>query len=296
MRRRRILIVEGSATQRTILSDMVSREGHQPLEATTGAEATQVLRGQEVDAVLVSWELPDVPGPALCHRWNDSGEFPMVPFLIMTSYTGSEPVRDCLDAGATDYIGKPPNQLELFARLRLALRMRDMGLQLQESSVRDALTGLYNRRHMQTELQRHIETAKRYAEVFSVAMIDIDFFKKINDTFGHSMGDIILKQMADYFLGRLRKTDIVARFGGEEFLIILHGTLLQQAAQALDSVRKGLADQPFGTEETVVPVTFSAGVAQWEKGLTDVDSIVRKADEALYASKQGGRNRVTAAS
>jgi len=156
MKRRRILVVEQSATQRAILRDMVTREDYEVAEATTGAEATARLREHDIDAALVGWELPDVAGPALCHRWNNSGEFSLVPLLIMTSYSGAEPVRDCLDAGALDFVSKPPNQLELFARLRLALRLRDLGVQLQEASVRDPLTGLYNRRHMKIELDRHV--------------------------------------------------------------------------------------------------------------------------------------------
>ncbi len=293
MKRQAILIVEESATQRAILRDMVTREGYDPVEATSGADAEATLRAREIDAVLVGWELPDVAGPALCYRWSHSEELGLVPLLIMTSYSGSEAVRDCLDAGALDFISKPPNQLELFARLRLALRLRDLGVTLHESSVRDALTGLYNRRHLQAELERHIEAARRYGEAFSVAMTDIDLFKKINDAHGHVMGDLVLRQLADYFVGRLRKTDIVGRFGGEEFIVILHGTLLANAVTAMESLRQGLAQRPFGTEEVVVNVTFSAGVAQWEPQIQGTDALVRKADEALYASKQQGRNRVT---
>jgi two-component system, cell cycle response regulator len=296
MKRHAILIVEESATQRTILKDMVSREGYEAVEATSGAEATELLRSREIDAVLVGWELPDVAGPALCHRWNNAGELALVPLLIMTSYSGAEHVRDCLDAGALDFISKPPNQLELFARLRLALRLRDLGIQLRESSLRDALTGLYNRRHVQAELARHFEAARRYGEVFAVGMTDIDFFKKINDTHGHTMGDTVLRQLADYFAGRMRKTDIVGRFGGEEFIVILHGTSLANGMTAMEGLRKGLADKRFGSDEVVVNVTFSAGVAEWTPETADIDALVRKADEGLYASKQGGRNRVTAVS
>jgi diguanylate cyclase (GGDEF)-like protein len=295
MKRRRILIVEESATQRAMLKDMVTREGYEAVDATSGADATEKLRGQEIDVAIVGWELPDVPGPALCRRWNDSGEFPLVPYLIMTSYSGAEPVRDCLDAGATDFISKPPNQLELFARLRMAIRLRDLGLQLRESSIRDALTGLYNRRQLEVEMRRHCAAALRYGEAFSVAMTDIDFFKRINDTHGHAMGDVILRQMAEYFVGRLRTTDIVGRFGGEEFIIILHATPLPQAVVALESLRKGMAECRFGSEEIVVNVTFSAGVAAWSTEIVDDADLVKKADAGLYASKDHGRNRVTAA-
>ena len=296
MRRQAILIVEQSPTQRAILRDMVQREGYAVLEATTGAEGTEALRSTQVDAVLVGWELPDVAGPALCYRWSHSEELALIPLLIMTSYSGSESVRDCLDAGALDFISKPPNQLELFARLRLALRLRDLGLRLHESSVRDALTGLYNRRHIQEELDRHLSAARRYGEVFSVAMTDVDLFKNTNDRYGHTMGDVVLRQLAEYFDRRLRKTDIVGRFGGEEFIVILHGTALGEAVMAMDSLRRGLATYRFGSETVAVPVSFSAGVAQWTPDITTIDALVCKADAALYASKQAGRNRVTATS
>ena len=285
--------MEESVTQRSMLKDMVTREGYEVVESSTGDDATEKLRTEGIDAVLVNWELVDITGPELVRRWQESGEFNFVPFLIVTSYVDAEHVRVSLDAGATDFIRKPPDQIELFARLRLALRIRDMGIQLHENAIRDALTGLYNRRYVQTELERHCEAAKRYGEAFSVAMIDIDLFKSINDSLGHAMGDTILQQTAEYFSGRLRKTDIVARFGGEEFLIVLHATSLPQAGIALESLRKGMADRRFGSDDVVVNVTFSAGVASWSAELTDAQGIIKKADDCLYASKHAGRNRVT---
>lgn len=294
MEQRKILIVEESTTQRAMLRDMVVREGYEVVECVSGVEATERMRQKDIDAVLVNWELVDTTGPELYHQWQATGEFDLVPLLIITSYADANHLRDSLDAGATDFIRKPPDQIELFARLRLALRMREFGVRLHESSVRDALTGLYNRRHIATELDRHCEAARRYGEMFSVAMIDIDFFKKVNDTYGHPMGDVILKQLAEYFLGRLRKTDIIGRIGGEEFLIILHGTPLPQAASALEAVRRGMAERRFGTDETVVNVTFSTGVSTWSEKRSDAHAILEKADECLYSSKQAGRNRVMA--
>lgn len=294
MRLSRILIVEESITQRAMLRDMVVREGYEAVESTSGAEATERMRQKDIDAVLVGWELVDTTGPELCGQWHASGEYNLVPLVIVTSYDDASHLRESLDAGATDFIRKPPDQVELFARLRLALRVREFGLQLQESSIRDALTGLYNRRHVRTELERHCEQARRYGEAFSVAMIDIDYFKKVNDTYGHCVGDTVLRQLAQYFQSRMRKTDIVARYGGEEFLLVLHGTPLSQAEHAVEGVRRGMADIRFGAEETAVNVTISAGVTAWSAARADADALVAKADECLYASKQAGRNRVTA--
>jgi two-component system chemotaxis response regulator CheY len=293
MNRGRILIVEKSVTQRAMLKDMVAQEGYEVVETATGADATEKLRTERIDAVLVNWELEDATGPELCRRWHESREFDLIPFLIITSYENAEHVRESLDAGATDFIHKPPNQVELFARLRLALRVRDLNMQLLENSIRDALTGLYNRRQIQTELDRHCEAARRYGEVFSVAMIDIDWFKTINDLHGHAMGDTILRQFSEYLCNRMRKSDIVGRFGGEEFLIVLHATPLQQAGLALESLRKGMANRRFGTDDSAVNVTFSAGVASWSPALGNTQDLIKKSDDGLYASKKAGRNRVT---
>jgi diguanylate cyclase (GGDEF)-like protein len=276
-----------------MLKDMVAQEGYEAVETATGADATEKLRTEYIDAVLVNWELEDTTGPELCRRWHESGEFDLILFLIITSYENAERVRESLDAGATDFIRKPPNQVELFARLRLALRIRDLNMQLLENSIRDALTGLYNRRQIQTELDRHCEAAGRYGEVFSVAMIDIDLFKTINDSHGHAMGDTILRQISEYFSDRMRKSDIVGRFGGEEFLIVLHATPLQKAGLALESLRKGMADRRFGTDDSVVNVTFSAGVASWSPAFGNAQDLIKKSDDGLYASKKAGRNRVT---
>ncbi len=164
--------------------------------------------------------------------------------------------------------------------------------QTRYMSVTDPLTGLYNRRHFEECLEREFLRAKRYKSDLSFAIIDIDFFKRVNDTYGHSAGDYVLKEVAYYILQTFRKTDMVFRYGGEEFAVIITETPLEKAVIPLERLRKTIEDYVFRYNGNQIDVTISIGVCEADDNTDTVHKLFENADKALYNAKENGRNRV----
>lgn len=158
-------------------------------------------------------------------------------------------------------------------------------------SLTDALTGLYNRRHLDTMLEREFLRAKRYGSDLSVAIIDIDFFKKVNDTHGHICGDYILKEVAYLILENFRKTDIIFRYGGEEFVALLTETTLEKAKIPLERLRKSVEEYPFNFKGTDIKITISGGATEI-RDVENASEFLDNADKALYMAKENGRNQI----
>ena len=164
--------------------------------------------------------------------------------------------------------------------------------QTRHMSLTDSLTGLYNRRHFTDCLEREFLRAKRYKSDLSLAVIDIDFFKKINDTCGHSAGDYILKEIAYLILENFRKTDMVFRYGGEEFVVIMTETALERAIIPLERLRKSIEEYPFYYDGKNLKITISIGVSEVTEEAVDAQKLFENADKALYKAKENGRNKV----
>lgn len=163
-------------------------------------------------------------------------------------------------------------------------------------SVTDALTGLYNRRHFDNMIEREFLRAQRYSNELSLALIDVDFFKKVNDTYGHLCGDYILKEVAYLTLQTFRKTDMVFRYGGEEILILLTETPLEKAIIPLERLRKAIENYPFNYDNNDIKVTVSIGVESLNENIYNVAELIQGADKALYHAKENGRNQVVTSS
>lgn len=159
-------------------------------------------------------------------------------------------------------------------------------------SVTDPLTGLYNRRHFEDTIEREFLRASRYNNHLSFAIIDVDFFKKVNDTYGHSTGDYVLKEVAYLILQNLRKTDMVFRYGGEEFTVIITETPKEKAIIPLERLRKAVEDYPFSYNSQNINVTISIGISEVCKNITTVHQLFDDADKALYKAKENGRNQI----
>ncbi len=164
--------------------------------------------------------------------------------------------------------------------------------QTRYMSVTDPLTGLYNRRHFEECLEREFLRAKRYKSDLSFAIIDIDFFKNVNDTYGHSAGDYVLKEVAYYILQTFRKTDMVFRYGGEEFAVIITETPLEKAVIPLERLRKTIEDYVFRYNGNQIDVTISIGVCETDDNTDTVHKLFENADKALYKAKENGRNQI----
>jgi len=294
-RQKSVLLVEDSTTQRTILKHMLNKRGYDVIEARNGTEAEERL-GDGPDAVLLCWELPDADGPELLQRWGEHSDHKWIPILMVTSHKEPERIYKALSCGATDFVQKPPNEVELSARLSSAMRIKELQDELRRLASRDPLTGLYNRRIFMERLKEEFARSMRYHTEFSVAIVDIDHFKRINDNHGHDIGDVILKQFAAHLVAVMRDSDTVARYGGEEFALLMPETSLPNACIGAERARSGAAMKDWGTADHPLKVTFSTGVSSVavSKPATPED-LMKSADIALYEAKEGGRNRVVAA-
>lgn len=244
--------------------------------------------------VLLDWELPDGSGIELISEIFSSSPVGWLPIIMVTGHTEPENLKLAIEAGATDYITKPAKEIELLARIFSALRMKSLHDQLRETAIRDVMTGLYNRRYMEERIEQEFQRCKRHKHNLSLAMIDIDFFKKVNDTYGHETGDIVLKKIASELKSCLRKSDIISRFGGEEFVIVFPETGVSDATRVLDKIREKVSNIELESEVgQKFKVSFSGGVAGGD--ISEVENpieILRTADKLLYEAKSSGRNRI----
>src|SRR5690242_227730 len=228
MPRFRIAIVDDDAAIRRLVRLILHRAGYDTIELTTGDEARRTLQSEAWDLAVLDRKLPDLDGAMLAHELKSKPEFRTRYIIMLTGEAEQEDKVEGLELGADDYITKPFQYPELLARIRAGKRIVDLQKELLETnkrlellSITDGLTKLHNHRYFQDELARAFEESQRYERPLSLAMIDIDFFKKINDTYGHAVGDEVLKNAAKLYRNSVRSTDLVARYGGEEFAVMM---------------------------------------------------------------------------
>ena len=295
-----VAIVDDDPAIRRLIHLLLTRSGYDVLEAASAAEARALFHEQPWDLAILDRRLPDLDGIILCHELKSNPEFRPRYVIVLTGEDEEHEKILGLDLGADDYITKPFHQAELLARIRAGKRIVDLQKELVASnkrlellSITDGLTNLYNHRYFQEELAREFDASIRYQRPLSLAVIDIDFFKKINDQFGHASGDRVLKEVAEIFKRSVRSSDLVARYGGEEFAVMMPETLLDDGMQFAEKIRSLVESQPIATGTESIPVNVSIGVSALPhtKVVTPKDLIVA-ADKALYRAKRGGRNRV----
>ncbi len=234
--------------------------------------------------------MPKLSGFELCRQIRADKRYSTLPVIFVSCRTSLRDKVTGFDLGADDYIGKPFDVEELLARVKA--KMTRYNLTQKESST-DFLTGLLNRRGLEKKLSCEIDRSQRFKKTFSLAMIDIDHFKKVNDTYGHAVGDEVLKYVADGLSDKLRSIDTLSRFGGEEFVIIMPETALDGAIPALERMRKKFATGNFlGDDGISLNVTVSIGLAQYPSHGDTSAKLVESADAALYSAKGSGRNNL----
>jgi two-component system cell cycle response regulator len=211
--------------------------------------------------------------------------------IFLTAHTHTDARVAGLDAGAVDYIVKPFANEELVARVRAALRTKAVHDGLAERAARDGLTGLFNRRELDTRAHQAVALADRHARPFSCLLLDIDHFKLVNDTHGHAAGDTVLREAAQRICDASRISDIVGRYGGEEFVVLLPETDGPAAVAAADKLRALLADSPVPVGRGRISIRASIGVATWDDSMRTPSDLYAAADGALYRAKALGRDR-----
>jgi diguanylate cyclase (GGDEF)-like protein len=301
----KVLIAEDEEVSRHILRETLTRWGYDVVTAGDGTEAWRLL--QEKDAprlVILDWIMPGKDGIEICRMIRAELKEPYIYILLLTAKGRREDILLGMGAGADDYILKPFDVQELRMRLSAGQRIIDLQAQLLETreslrylATHDSLTGLSNRAEVLDRLRQELDRSSRESSNLGLVMADIDHFKDINDSLGHAAGDVVLAEVAGRMRGASRSYDVIGRYGGEEFLIILPGCDEANALRQAERIRTVLTDQAVALPQGSVSVTLSLGVAAREKGgIGDVQSLIRAADAALYRAKSGGRNRVAVAS
>jgi diguanylate cyclase (GGDEF)-like protein len=300
-----VLIIDDSRAAREELRRVLDESGRyeRVLEARDGIEGLRVLLAQSVDAVICDLEMPGLDGEKLlaAQRGRTGGE--EMPFLFLTAQRDPERMARLLRSGACDIVQKPFHAAELLARLDLHVRLRRLQAELREKnatlarlSTTDPVTGLRNRRYVSEFLSVEVLRAVRYHTPLAVLLLDLDLFKRVNDTHGHRVGDAVLQVVADTLRASLRATDLAGRYGGEEFLVVLPQTDLAGGAVLAERVRVAIEETAIDVAaDTALSVTVSVGVAALEGAAQTVEQLVERADAALYAAKDAGRNRVVSA-
>jgi diguanylate cyclase (GGDEF)-like protein len=282
-----IALVDPSRTNRLIVGNLLKARGHEVLFFEDAAPALARLESDlAVEALITSAELPSTNGLELC--WNArllTSARRFLYILMMSSITDNGVIAEALDSGADDFIGKPPRPEELYARLRNAQRLNALQRELVHLATTDGLTGVYNRRGFFEHAEAACENPGR---ALSVILIDVDFFKDVNDLYSHATGDDALRAIARE---AQMENAVVGRLGGDEFAVLLKGYELSKSTDFAEELRRKFAKLKFATPQGSAKLTCSLGVAQLQRGDT-VDALINRADHALYRAKEEGRNRV----
>jgi diguanylate cyclase (GGDEF)-like protein len=303
-----ILLVEDDKLQAEITKDYLVKYGYKVLIAVDGKSAIKTLSSQNVDLVLLDVVLPDISGYDVC-RWikvNDSTRF--LPVIMLTIKGSTKDKVEGLRIGADDYLPKPYNEIELNARIYASLRVKSLRdelirknqqleevlTKLEKIAITDPLTGLFNRRYFESVIEKEFNKTVRYKTPTSCLVIDIDYFKRINDNYGHRKGDEVLKEIARLIKDCLRKVDTIARWGGEEFVILMPGTDSQKAYVAAERIKDTIEKNSFsGINEKI---TISIGISSIPSEYIDsAEKFIDTADNALYEAKAKGRNLIVIA-
>jgi len=293
-----ILIIDDTKGSREEMRAIVEEMGHATVVAESGMEGLRLAHQQTPSLVLLDVEMPDLDGYKIAAAIKQLPRF--VPVMLLTARTDVEAKRRAQAAGADDFLSKPVAPLELQIRIAAMLRIKTLTDQLDAANRRlaelaetDGLTQIANRRRFDQVLDIEHERAWRYQRPLSLLMVDIDHFKKINDTHGHAVGDVALKAVAAALAETIRLSDHVARLGGEEFGIVAPEVGPSGGLALGERLRRRVEALTVTSDHGSVPVTISVGVAAWDGLLKlDRDALCKQADDALYQAKQSGRNRV----
>jgi diguanylate cyclase (GGDEF)-like protein len=298
----RVLVVQAEQAERALQRSLFAEAGMSVVEARSGAEALDFLATDRPDLVVLGRTLPDMDGLDLLPRLK-SDQLDFIPVLVASHRSETaERVRG-LQLGADDYIPRPCDPAEFLARAKALLRtkqahdrIRKLQVTLEQMVVSDPLTGLHNRRYLMDRLLQEMQRSDRHGEPLALAMIDLDAFKPINDQFGHVLGDKVLRAVGSAVSKSVRVSDIAARYGGDEFAVILPQTPAEGAMRVCERLLRNISDVVLQDDTgKMFRVTASLGLAYYPADDVETpEDLVHSADGALYGAKRSGKNRYTA--
>lgn len=308
-----ILIVDDTPANLHTLSKLLELRGYHIRVATSGQEGLADAQAAPPDLILLDIMMPKMDGYQVCRLLKADPRTRAIPVLFLSALGLTKDKVQGFEAGGADYITKPFQVAEVLARVQThlerqraetALRhaneqmqkqlteIQALQSQLREQAIRDPLTGLFNRRYLEETIPREMARVARERTPLSLVMADIDHFKNFNDTFGHEAGDLVLQTAGSLLRQKTRQMDIVCRYGGEEFVVIMPGASLQIASQRAEQWREALESLCVEYNSNVLCVTASFGVATFPEHGATIEELARAADQAMYAAKTAGRNCV----
>lgn len=302
MEKTKVIAVDDEIIILSIVRMILENTEFEVTTCTSGKECLELMNTNEYDVAVLDIIMPEMNGHELCKKIHQKHKDVIVIFL--TGATGDDILQKSFDVGGFDYIEKPVHKLELISRINNAMRVKKAELQLKNTLeileekneilkklvIIDGLTQLYNHKYIVEQLNKRFDESKRFGQPLSIIMFDIDHFKNVNDICGHLFGDTVLLQLGDCFKHNLRKVDLIGRYGGEEFLIILPNTLIENGAYVANFLRERVSEMCF-EEKPGFKITISGGVT----GIDDKQDFIEmltKADKLLYQAKENGRNRI----
>lgn len=307
-----IVIVDDTTENLRLLSGILKDRGYKVRPAPNGARALATIRKEPPDLILLDIMMPEIDGYEVCRQLKADEQLRDIPVIFLSALNDVFDKLAAFKAGGVDYISKPFQMEEVLVRVNTHLTIRaqqkmlvaqnaelkkknglieEQARELQLIANRDSLTGLSNRRDFIEKAQQEERHFRRTKKEFSLVLLDIDHFKQVNDTFGHECGDAVLVKVAREIQGALREQDIVARWGGEEFICLLPQTGIDGAGHVSGKVRLAIADHHCRYGDSFVKVTVTLGISLYD-GSSSLEECIRQADDALYKGKSLGRNKV----
>jgi len=313
-----ILIVDDNKQNLMVLADILENSGYETGLAMDGKQALEYVYNEKPDLILLDVMMPEMDGYETCQRLKEFPEYKDIPVIFLTAKVETEDIVKGFESGGVDYISKPFNSHELKSRVRTHLMLKraqdeaksaiealneankaiekqneqlgEMVNKLNILSKTDALTGLYNRRTIIEEIEKEVAKCK-CGTCFTIVMGDIDLFKRINDTYGHNFGDFILKEISQVMSSSIRSSDILSRWGGEEYLILFKNTNVNDGFNIAEKLRKSICEHLFVCGDDEINLTMTFGVSGFRCG-ENIDDVIKRADSAMYKGKTSGRNVV----
>ncbi len=280
-----ILIIDDDPIILSMLESFLSKGNYKILTVNSGKLAFEILEKQKPDLIISDIMMPDMDGYEMRRKLLNDERFKYIPFIFLSAKGGSKDIVKGIEMNVDDYIAKPFDSTILLAKVNAILQRYDGLYQLIHY---DILTGLYNRRAIEIFLKEELERAKRYERPLGVLLLDLDYFKNVNDNFGHDFGDKVLKMVADVLKANIREIDYAGRYGGEEFLVIMPETDQKESMVVAERLR--LAVQEIQFDDYNVSLTISGGLVIALKDGNTIDDLLKKADISLYNAKDSGRN------
>jgi diguanylate cyclase (GGDEF)-like protein len=283
----KILLVEDDKTTLAFIRAKLVKEGFEVKSAENGQNAIDLMAGYTPDLIISDIIMPVMDGMEFRNSLRENQKFNLIPFVFISAKDELDDKILGFEIGADYYLTKPFEENELIAIINSRI---EKSREFNNLIYHDKLTGLLNRGGIDKRIEEEIHRGKRYNNSFSIAMMDIDHFKKVNDTYGHQAGDLVLKNVSEHIAKTIRDSDYAGRYGGEEFLIVMPYTDKENAFIAAERIRGSLAD--MGIKNTGIKITISGGIASYPEDGDVYGEIVSSADSALYSAKNNGRNCV----